>query len=417
METVLLESSGWFVGIDWASARHAVTLFDHNGEDCQNFEIKHSREGLDGLVRRLGALDRDRGPVMVGIERPDGRLVDRLLAEGYQVVAVSTNAIKAWREAEVISGAKSDAGDAAVIAWYLRIHHSRLKPISPFSETLVGLRKLVTVRSDLVAQRVGTRNQLAACLEGFWPGVIGLFSDLDSDITLAFLEDYPSPEKAKLLGVKRMGLFCARHSYRGRTSPTELVARLARAPEPVEAGVYADACQTAVAGYVAVLRTLNSRIKTLEAAIDATLGEHPDGKIFTSLPRSGRINAAQMLAEWGDSRQAYADADAVAVLAGMCPVTKASGKHHGVEFRWACNKRFRNAIAIFADNSRHESEWARHIYEQARARGASHPHAIRILGRAWIRVIYRCWINNTPYDAERHGNARKLKDKQQPIAA
>ena len=119
----------------------------------------------------------------------------------------------------------------------------------------------------------------------------------------------------------------------------------------------------------------------------AHLGEHPDGEIFTSLPRSGQINAAQVLAEWGDSRQAYDGPHAVAALAGLHPGHQPSGKHRAVHFRWACNKRFRKAITTFADNSRHASPWAAKIYIDARARGKDHPHAVRILARAWIRVI------------------------------
>jgi transposase len=140
------------------------------------------------------------------------------------------------------------------------------------------------------------------------------------------------------------------------------------------------------------------------------LGEHPDGKIFTSLPRSGQINAAQMLAEWGDCREAYDSADAVAALAGLTPVTKESGKHRAVHFRWACSTRFRVAVTTFADNSRHASPWAAAVYADATARGHEHQHAVRILARAWTRVIYRCWLNGTPYDPERHGNATKLSE-------
>lgn len=164
----------------------------------------------------------------------------------------------------------------------------------------------------------------------------------------------------------------------------------------------------AVLALVAVIATLNTTIKTLEQSIATHLEEHPDGPIFSSLPRSGKINAAQMLAEWGDCRQAYDSPDAVAALAGACPVTKASGKHHAVTFRWACNMRLRNAITTFADNSRHESEWAADIYNRAITTGKAHPHAIRILARAWIRVIWRCWTNHQTYDPNRHGNARKL---------
>jgi transposase len=163
-----------------------------------------------------------------------------------------------------------------------------------------------------------------------------------------------------------------------------------------------------VLALVTVLRAVTAATKDLDRSVAAHLGEHPDGEIFSSLPRSGKINAAQMLAEWGDCREAYDGPDAVAALAGLTPVTKESGKHRAVHFRWACNKRFRRAVTIFADNSRHASPWAAKIYTDARVAGKDHPHAIRILARAWTRVIYRCWLDGVRYDPARHGNAAAL---------
>ena len=165
---------------------------------------------------------------------------------------------------------------------------------------------------------------------------------------------------------------------------------------------------------VGVLTALNASVKNLDRSVAAHLGEHPDGTIFTSLPRSGQVNAAQVLAEWGDCRQAYDGPDAVAALAGCTPVTKESGKHRAVHFRWACNKRFREAMTTFADNSRHASPWAAKVYSDARASGKDHPHAVRVLARAWIRVIWPCWLDHTPYDPARHGAAAALTP---PIAA
>ena len=137
-------------------------------------------------------------------------------------------------------------------------------------------------------------------------------------------------------------------------------------------------------------------IRNLDRTVRSQLDEHPDVEIFLSLPHSGTINAAQMLAEWGDVRPAYPTPDSVSALAGMSPVTRQSGKHQVVLFRWACNKWFRQALTIYAGNSRHSSEWANDVYRRARTRGCDHPHAVRILGRARVRVIWRCWINHTP---------------------
>jgi transposase len=351
----------------------------------------------------------------VAIERPDGRLVDALLEAGHPVVAVSSNAIKAWRESEVVSGAKDDPGDAEVIAEYLRLRSHKLTVAAPFSEETRALRAVVRARDDLVGQRVAAHNQLEACLDAFWPGAKAVFADTTSEIALAFLARYPTPASAKGLGEKRMAAFLTKHGYSGRRPAGELLARLRAAPEGIGDGPEAEARRDAVLGYVRVIRALNASIKNLDRSVAAHLGEHPDGEIFTSLPRSGNINAAQMLAEWGDCRQAYDSPDAVAALAGQTPVTKKSGKHHAVSFRWACNKRFRTAMVTFADNSRHQSPWAADIYRRARARGCDHPHAVRILARAWIRVIWRCWQNHVPYHESRHGNAARFITASNPI--
>jgi transposase len=398
-----------FVGIDWASERHAVGVLDDAGTKATAFAVAHTADGFDQLVARLRRYG-DPAGLPVAIERPDGRLVDRLLEAGHPVVAVQPNAIKAWRDAEVLSGAKHDPSDAALIAEYLRLRQHRLRVLAPFSPETRALRAVVRTRDDLVDQRVAASNQLGACLEAFWPGAKAIFADLASPITLDFLARYPTPESAASLGERRMAGFLTKHGYCGRRSPGELLARLRAAPAGLAGTVEVEARRDAVLAMVKVLRALVTAIKDLDRAVVAHLGEHPDAEIFTSLPRSGRINAAQVLAEWGDCRPAYADAEAVACLAGATPVTKQSGKHTTVSFRWACNKRFRQAICTFADNSRHASPWAAKVYADAIARGCDHPHAVRVLARAWIRVIWRCWINHQPYNPAKHGAARKLTE-------
>jgi transposase len=396
-----------FVGVDWASEEHAVSVVDRAGHGVASFTVRHSREGFERLVTRLVRLGTP-AHVPVAIERPDGRLVDRLLEAGHPVVQVSTNAIRAWRDAEVVSGAKTDAGDAEVIAEYLRLRQHRLTVLRPFSEETKALRAAVRARDDLVAQRVAAGNQLEACLEAFWPGANAVFAEVTSEISLAFLERYPTPGAARTLGGKRLQGFLTKHGYCGRRPATDLLERLRSAPAGIPDGPEAEARRDAVLGYVRVIRALNAAIKDLTRAVVAHLGEHPDSAIFTALPRSGQVNAAQMLAEWGDCREAYDGPEAVAALAGVAPVTKRSGKHEAVHFRWACNKRFRNAICTFADNSRHGSAWAAAVYQGAIDRGCDHPHAVRVLARAWIRVIWRCWIERTPYDPARHRSAKRL---------
>jgi transposase len=408
--SLALPDALFFTGIDWAAETHAVCVLDAAGKVAVEFIIDHSADGIAALLRRLGRYG-DPGGLPVAVERPDGRLVDLLLEAGHPVVPVKPNAIKAWREGEVLSGAKSDAGDAAVIAEYLRLRAHKLRVLEPYSDPTVALRTVVRTRGDLVEMRVAATNQLSALLDAHWPGARAIFADVESPISLEFLTRYPTPAAAAHLGEKRMAAFLVKHGYCGRRSAAELLARLRAAPAGTGLESLAEALRDAVLAAVAVLQALNASVKNLDRSVAAHLGEHPDGPIFTSLPRSGQINAAQVLAEWGDCRQAYEHPDSVAALAGVTPVTRQSGKHRDVHFRWACNKRFRAAVTIFADNSRHASPWAAKIYEQARAAGKDHPHAIRILARAWIRVIWRCWLDGVPYDPAQHGAAAALADQ------
>lgn len=395
-----------FVGIDWAAESHDLCVLDAEGKVRDRSTVAHSRDGLEALVRRLDRFGQQ-GDVLVGIERPEGRLVDKILEAGYPILIVPAFAMKDFRRRYAAGGAKSDRGDAYVIADVARTDGHRLRRLEPLSPKTRAVRAVVRARDDLVDQRVALGNQLRACLEAFWPGAAAIFADVTSDISLAFLERYPTQDSAARLGEQRLASFLTKAGYSGRRPASELLERLRSAPAGVT-GVEAEARADTVQAMVRTLRALNVSIKDLKRSIVAHLGEHPDAKVFTSLPRSGQINAAQMLAEWGDCREAYAHPDQVAMLGGLCPVTHASGKHRDVSFRWACNKRLRVALTTFADNSRHESPWAAEIYAKAIARGCDHPHAVRVLARAWVRVIWRCWQDRVPYDPALHQAAATL---------
>lgn len=409
--TLSLGDALFFVGIDWAATEHAVCVLDGCGRKVAAFTIAHTSTGFAGLAARLGKLA-DAGHVPVAIERPDGRLVDALLAAGHPVVPVKPNAIKTWRESEVLSGAKSDPGDAHVIADYLRVRAHRLRPATPFSGHTKALRAVVRTRGDLVDARVAATNQLAALLDSHWPGAKAIFANIESAIALAFLTRYPTALSAVSLTEKRLAAFCAKQGYSGKKPADVLLTRLRSAPAGTTDPALSEGIRDAVLAQVAVLTTLNTTIKTLDRSIAEKMDTHPDGDLFRSFPRAGTVNAAQILAEWGDARDAFTGPDAVAALAGITPVTKASGKQRGVSFRWACNKRLRQAITTFAANSRFASPWAADIYNRARASGKDHPHATRILARAWVRVIWRCWQDSTTYNPTLHGGARPSTEQQ-----
>jgi transposase len=253
---------------------------------------------------------------------------------------------------------------------------------------------------------VALANQLRCLLEQFWPGAAAIFFDVDSPIALEFLDRYPTPASASGLGEKRMAAFMARHGYCGRRNPAELLERLRAAPHTTAGELEAEAKGECVRALVAVLRPLVAQIATISAAVEHAVEAHPDGKIVTSLFRSGRICAAQILAELGDDRARFVSADHFAAEAGVVPVTRESGKHRAVTFRWACNLRLRSALATLSDTTRHTSPWARALYQRARDRGCEHAHALRILARAWCRVIWTCWQKRVAYDPAKHRAAR-----------
>lgn len=397
-----------FAGIDWASADHAVCVIDEHAKVLHRAMVAHTREGLADLVRALRKFGTP-AELPVAIERPSGLLVDTLVDAGFEVVPIHPNAVKASRPRYAAAQSKTDLGDAFMLADLLRTDGHRFKALRPHSDQIRALRALVRTRDDLVAERISLANQLRALLERFWPGAGVIFADVDSPIALAFLRAYPTPMSAERLGEKRLAGFLARHSYSGRRPVSELLKRLRAAPSGLTGEAEATASGELVQAIVAVLEPLVAQLQRLTAAVERALDTHPDGALVASFPRAGRVNAAQILAELGEDRGRFVSEEHLAAEAGVAPVTRASGKSRAVGFRWACNKRLRQAVVCFADNSRHASTWAAGVYQRARARGCDHPHATRILARAWLRVLWRCWVTHLPYDpARHHAAARQL---------
>jgi transposase len=393
-----------FAGLDWASRTHAVCVIDERGTVCKQWEVAHDADGLRELLRQLRALH----VLRIAIERPSGLLVDALVESGLEVVPIHPNAVKASRPRYRSHGGKSDASDAYLLADLLRTDGHRFKPLAAQSDEIRALRTLVRGRDDLVATRVQLANQLRALLESYWAGAAEVFADVDSPIALAFIQRYPTPEAASRLGTKRMAAFCAQHAYCGRRSTEELLKRLRQAPCITGGELEADAKGELASSLARTLITLVEQIRLLSSRIEHHVAASDDGRILMSFPRAGRICAAQILAELGSVRERFDSDEHLAAEAGVAPVTYASGKHKAVVFRWACNHRLRRALTTLADNSRHASAWAAAIYAKARGRGCDHPHAIRILSRSWLRVIWRAWTDHKPYDPALHGGLQTL---------
>ncbi|MBN9096849.1 MAG: IS110 family transposase [Pseudonocardia sp.] len=387
-------------GVDWSWSEHAVCIIDDAGAAIERFTVPHTAPGLAKLVTLL----RRHQITGVAIERGDGPVVAALLDAGLAVFVIASRQVTALRSRYGTAGNKDDRFDAYLLADVLRTDRHRLTPLSGDTDATIALRMLIRARHDLVKARVAAHNQLRAHLQLAHPGVVGLFHQLDGKISLAFLDRFPTPRHARWLSEKRLAAWLnAAHYTRANTrTPAQLFGHLRHAPAGLPDGPAADAAESITREQVTLLRSLRERIDALETHIAAALDAHADATMFTSLPRSGTVRAATLLAEIGDVRARFPTDDALAAAAGIAPSTRASGRAHYVTFRRGCNHRLRQAIVDFADGSRAAHPWAQDTYARARARGLNHAHAVRVLARAWLRIIWRCWNDHTPYEQARH---------------
>jgi transposase len=336
---------------------------------------------------------------LVALERPDGLLIERLLDAGLSVVAVHPNQVKAMRPRYSVAGGKSDVFDSFVLAELARTDSHRFRVLVPDSDRTKALRAMTRARDSLVHTRIGLANQLRDQLACFWPGASKVFCSVDTAIALAFLRRYPAPIDARGLGEQRLAAFLKRHGYTGRKPASELLERLRGGAQGRADELEMQTRRQIVLALVSALEPIVARISELTIEIRHALQAHPDGPTFRSLfidPTSW-LCAATMIAEIGDCRDRYPTYRSLAAGAGQAPVAVESGKSKHAKFRWACDHRLRQAFCTLADASRRHNPWAADIYDRARARGASHTHATRILGRAWSQIIWRLWHDHDTY--------------------
>jgi transposase len=399
-------------GVDWAKDNHAVCVLDSDGEPLERITVAHSKAGLARLNTVLDRYDVD----AIGIERGDGPVIDAVLAAGRTVYVIPPSQVKALRRRYGSAGNKDDRFDAYVLADTVRTDQRRLTPLLLDSAATSTLRKLCRARKDLVAHRVAVTNQLRAHLQTALPAVVDLFRDLDSAVSLRFVTRFDTQDTLDWLSPKRLAAWLSSIGYCGRADPAMLHERITAAPRGI-GGDHGRALAGITHAYLTTLQTITAQIDALAQQITEALTLHPDRQTFTSLPRSGTIRAARLLAEIGDARGRFPTAASLACLAGVAPSTRQSGKARIVAFRWAVDKQLRDAVCDFAGDSRRANPWAADLYNRARDRGHDHPHAVRILARAWLDIIWKCWTTHTTYDPDRHRALQRLLNQDQPATA
>jgi transposase len=391
-----------FAGIDWGGHEHQLCVVDSAGHKELELRVTHDVTGLGELVRQL-AKHGDRVPVAV--ERAEGLLVEHLQAHDYPVFPVSPRIAARARERYRVAPVKDDRFDAFVLADTLRHEHGHWRPLAVPSPLLAELRALTRDRDRLLETQQATEAQLRAILEAYHPAPARLFSSLDRQIALAFIADYPTPAVASRVRTTRMAGFLRRNGYTGRVPAQTLAERMRANLLSGSSGTVAGRAHSAKT-FAHLLGAMNEALAEFDDAIASVVAEHPDAAIFASFPGVGPILTAVLLAEIGEDRRRYPTAQALLAESGLAPVTRSSGRSRSVRFRYAANRRLREAAMWWAFNSLKTSPWAAAAFRQARdERGHRYHRALRGLAARWMRVAWRCWQNNATYDPALHTGA------------
>jgi transposase len=392
-----------FVGNDWAEAHHDIELQDDQGKVLARRRL---REGVAGLAQlhaliadQLGE-DAEPAEVLVGIETDRGPWVQALIATGYTVYAVNPMQVSRYRERHATSGAKSDPGDAHVLAEIVRIDRVHHRPVSGDSELAEVVKSLARTHQTMIWTRQRQANQLRSLLREFYPAALEAFGEnLAGRDALAVLAIAPTPAAGRALSRSRIAA-ALRRAGRQRNLDTraEQILQALRSEQLGLSDALAAAYGTSVRSLVAVISTLVEQIGVLEAEVNRCFGQHPDAEILTSQPGLGVVLGARVLAEFGDAKDRFADPKARRNYAGTSPITKASGTRRVVLARYARNKRLADALHQQAFAALTASPGARAFYDSHRARGATHNQALRALANRLVGILDGCLRHRTTYD-------------------
>ncbi len=388
-----------FVGHDWAEAHHDVHVADETGGRLAAVRLPEGMEGVRRLHELLAVHAEDPAEVTVATETDRGLFVGAMVAAGYRVLAVNPLSTSRYRERRSTSGAKSDPGDAKVLAELARLDGHNHQPIAGDSELVDAIKVLARAHQSLIWTRQRQVNQLRSTLREFFPAALEAFEDLSSGDALAVLAIASTPAQARSLSRSKIASALRRGGRQRRVEERAIEIQTVLRTEQLEAPPrVANAMGSSVAALVAVIVELVAQTARLEAELADRFELHPDAKIIRSLPGLGMILGARVLAEFGDDPNRYADAKSRKNYAGTSPITRASGKHHVVLARYARNKRLADAANQWAFCALSSSPGARVFYDQRRAGGDTHQRALRALSNRLVGVLHGCLRHGTLYD-------------------
>jgi len=393
-----------FVGDDWAEEHHDIELQDGTGRVLGRAKLPEGVAGIARLHAMIGEHldeDDDGATVVVGIETDRGPWVQALIAAGYQIYAINPLQVARYRERHSVSGAKSDTGDAHVLADIVRTDRHQLRPVAGDSVDAEAIKVLTRAHKTLIWERTRHLLRLRQALREFFPAALVAFDDLTAKDVLELLGVAPDPASAAALPTERILAALKRARRHHAAAKAETIAAALRADHLGQPAVVSAAFAAIVRAQVAILTTLNTEIKTMEEQVEAHFGEHPDAEVYLSQPGLGVVLGARVLAEFGDDKKRYADARARKNYAGTSPITRQSGKRKLVLARYVHNDRLVDALGLQAFAALRASPGARAYYDQLRARGTGHRAAIRQLGNRLVGILHGCLKTSTNYHEDK----------------
>ncbi len=391
-----------FVGDDWAEAHHDLCVLDEQGKVLAKRRVPEGLAGITQFHALVAEHCDDPSEVVVGIETDRGLFVQALVAAGYQVFAINPFAASRYRERHVVSGAKSDSGDAKVLAELVRTDRQNHRAIAGDSELAEAVKILARTHQNLIWARQRQTNTLRSTLREFYPAALETFGDdLSAAEALAVLAKAPTPHLAR--GLSRTRIVTALKQagrQRGLEAKAKQICAALRTPHLEAPPLVAQAFGSAVSATVSLLQELNRQVAALEAELSRSFEAHPDAEILHSLPGLGSVLGARVLAEFGDDPARFNNAKARKCYAGTAPITKASGTRRVVLSRVARNRRLADACYQWAFCSLRCSAGARALYDLHRSKGATHHQALRALANRWVGILHGCLTHRSAYHEE-----------------
>ena len=390
-----------FVGDDWAEDHHDVHLMDETGELIARRRMPEGLAGISAFHELVADHVEDPSEVVIGIETDRGLWVQALIASGYQLYAINPLAVARYRDRHSVAGAKSDAGDAKVLADLVRTDRHNHRPIAGDSHDAGAIKVLARGHQNLIWSRNRQTNALRSALREYYPGALVAFDDLASNDCLTVLAKAPTPAAGARLSIGQISAALKRGGrqrnidHRANEIQTALRTEQLHAPAPI-----VDAFAATTTSAVGIITELNRQILKLEQSLTDRFEQHPDADIYRSLPGLGVILGARALGEFGDDPDRYATAKSRKNYAGTSPLTIASGKKHAVLARHVRNRRLYDAIDQWAFCAITASPGCRTFYDQHRAAGDLHHQALRALGNRLVGLLHGCLTNSTTYNED-----------------